>query len=115
MKARELSDLPERLGAVKALVVGDVMLDRYWWGRAQRISPEAPVPVVQLQSRTDAPGGAANVAVNMAGLGARPKLVGIVGDDEAAGDLRRELTARGVDAAYLAIFLFSLPLVSLPC
>ena len=60
---------------VKILVVGDVMLDRYWWGSVRRISPEAPVPVVDLQRSTFAPGGAANVAANITGLGAEAYLV----------------------------------------
>ncbi len=64
------------------LVVGDIMLDRYCWGTVNRISPEAPVPVVRLDSTTTAAGGAANVAANIAGLGMIPNLVGIVGDDE---------------------------------
>ncbi len=64
------------------LVVGDIMLDRYCWGTVNRISPEAPVPVVRLDSTTTAVGGAANVAANIAGLGMTPNLVGIVGDDE---------------------------------
>lgn len=64
------------------LVVGDVMLDRYCWGTVDRISPEAPVPVVRLDSTTTAAGGAANVAANIAGLGMIPNLIGIVGNDE---------------------------------
>lgn len=62
-------------------VIGDVMLDRYWWGETTRISPEAPVPVVRLDKLTDAVGGAANVAANIAGLGATAILVGVVGND----------------------------------
>ncbi|MGI8813667.1 MAG: D-glycero-beta-D-manno-heptose-7-phosphate kinase [Pyrinomonadaceae bacterium] len=74
-----------KLENVRVLVVGDVMLDRYWWGSVSRISPEAPVPVVRLSKTTYAAGGAANVAANVAGLGATPVLVGITGgDDEAA-------------------------------
>lgn len=69
---------------VKVLVVGDVMLDRYWWGSVNRISPEAPVPVVHLKETSLVAGGAANVAVNIAGLSATPVLVGIIGDDKEA-------------------------------
>lgn len=69
---------------VKVLVVGDVMLDRYWWGSVNRISPEAPVPVVRLDRKSYAPGGAANVAANIAGLGATPYLIGVIGNDEEA-------------------------------
>ena len=64
------------------LVVGDIMLDRYCWGTVNRISPEAPVPVVRLDSTTVTAGGAANVAANIAGLGMTPNLVGIIGSDE---------------------------------
>uniref|UniRef100_UPI00333EEBE5 D-glycero-beta-D-manno-heptose-7-phosphate kinase n=1 Tax=Castellaniella defragrans TaxID=75697 RepID=UPI00333EEBE5 len=69
--------------AAKILVVGDVMLDRYWFGEVDRISPEAPVPVVRVARREDRLGGAANVARNIAALGARAILVGVVGADEA--------------------------------
>ncbi len=72
---------------VKVLVVGDIMLDRYWWGSVRRISPEAPVPVVELQKSTFAPGGAANVAANIAGLGATAHLVGAIGNDHDAETL----------------------------
>jgi rfaE bifunctional protein kinase chain/domain len=81
-----------RFENVKVLVVGDVMLDRYWWGSVKRISPEAPVPVVDLKRSTFAPGGAANVAANIAGLGAKPYLVACIGSD-ADGDTLAELLA----------------------
>ncbi|MFN0277743.1 MAG: D-glycero-beta-D-manno-heptose-7-phosphate kinase [Pyrinomonadaceae bacterium] len=77
----------DNFSKVKVLVVGDVMLDRYWWGSVKRISPEAPVPVVDLQKSTFAPGGAANVAVNIAGLGANAYLVGSIGIDHDADTL----------------------------
>lgn len=70
-----------RFSEVKILIIGDVMLDRYWWGSVSRISPEAPVPVVQLEKTSLVPGGAANVAVNVATLGASPRLIGVIGDD----------------------------------
>lgn len=76
----------EAFKGVEVLVVGDVMLDRYWWGDVNRISPEAPVPVVRMRSTSLAAGGAANVAANIAGLGGIPYLIGIVGDD-AEGNL----------------------------
>jgi D-beta-D-heptose 7-phosphate kinase/D-beta-D-heptose 1-phosphate adenosyltransferase len=74
----------ENFSNVKVLVVGDVMLDRYWWGSVNRISPEAPVPVVHLQETSLVAGGAANVAVNIAGLTAEAFLVGMIGDDKEA-------------------------------
>lgn len=80
----------------RVLVVGDVMLDRYWHGKANRISPEAPVPVVKVSGSEDRPGGAANVALNIAALGAAATIAGITGQDEAGEELARRLTAAGV-------------------
>lgn len=71
----------ERAGV---MVVGDVMLDRYWYGPTSRISPEAPVPVVKVNTIEERPGGAANVAMNIASLGANARLVGLTGIDDAA-------------------------------
>lgn len=85
-----------RVSAVRVLVVGDVMLDRYWFGDVQRISPEAPVPVVNVLRRQERPGGAANVACNVAALGARCTLLSVVGDDEAGRALRSGLADSGV-------------------
>lgn len=73
----------QQLAALRILVVGDVMLDRYWFGEVNRISPEAPVPVVKVARKEDRLGGAANVARNCIALGAQATLIGIVGDDEA--------------------------------
>lgn len=75
-------------------VAGDVMLDRYWFGPTNRISPEAPVPVVRVSGTEDRPGGAANVALNLAALGMRPLLAGIVAADEPGEQLRALLEAR---------------------
>ena len=80
------------------LVIGDVMLDRYLWGTVTRISPEAPVPIVRMSKSSLAAGGAANVAVNIAGLGATPVLVGVVGCDSEAEMLRKLLGENGVSA-----------------
>ncbi|MCL1125916.1 bifunctional D-glycero-beta-D-manno-heptose-7-phosphate kinase/D-glycero-beta-D-manno-heptose 1-phosphate adenylyltransferase HldE [Shewanella surugensis] len=79
------------------LVVGDVMLDRYWTGPTGRISPEAPVPVVKIEQHEDRPGGAANVAINVATLGGSVKLVGIVGKDEPAAALTQSIQVSGVE------------------
>ncbi len=73
----------ERLSQSKVLVVGDVMLDRYWYGSVDRISPEAPVPVVRVTREEDRLGGSANVAYNVVTLGAQVSLLSVVGDDEA--------------------------------
>lgn len=80
----------------RVLVVGDLMLDRYWSGPARRISPEAPVPVVQVQTLKDRPGGAANVALNIAALGAQVWLAGVVGDDEAGRILQDQIQQAGI-------------------
>jgi D-beta-D-heptose 7-phosphate kinase/D-beta-D-heptose 1-phosphate adenosyltransferase len=82
------------------LVVGDVMLDRYIWGDVERISPEAPVPVVRASHRSDQPGGAANVAMNVAGLGARVTLVGFAGLDPDRETLDKCLADAGVSAKF---------------
>lgn len=89
--------LPDTRG-VRVLVAGDVMLDRYWFGDVQRISPEAPVPVVKIDRVEERPGGAANVARNCAALGARVSLLSVVGADEAGRTLRAQMQAAGIDA-----------------
>jgi len=87
--------------SARVLVIGDVMLDRYWWGNVDRISPEAPVPVVKLIDKSLAAGGAANVAVNVAGLGAVPVLCGIVGDDDESKMLAEILRSSRVSVDHL--------------
>lgn len=86
---------------VNILIIGDVMLDRYWWGSVSRISPEAPVPVVRMDHMTLTAGGAANVAANVAGLGARATLVGVTGDDPEADVLPDVLRRVGVSDEHL--------------
>ncbi len=81
----------------RILVAGDVMLDRYWFGDVSRISPEAPVPVCRVQRREARLGGAANVARNVASLGAHAGLLGIVGQDEAADEVASLLQQSAVD------------------
>lgn len=73
---------PVNFSNVKVLIVGDIMIDRFWWGNVTRISPEAPVPIVKLEKTSLVGGGAANVAANVAGLGAQAFLVGVVGEDD---------------------------------
>ncbi|WP_346380701.1 PfkB family carbohydrate kinase, partial [Acidithiobacillus sp.] len=95
------SDAPDMAGDLHSLaraqvaIVGDVMLDRYWFGKVERISPEAPVPVVQVRREEERPGGAANVARNIASLGAHCTLLSVVGADEAGDCLQRLLTEQG--------------------
>ena len=79
----------------RVLIVGDVMLDRYWYGPAARISPEAPVPVVKVEEVEERPGGAANVAVNIATLGGQVRVLGVAGADEAASTLETKLRRLG--------------------
>ncbi len=81
---------------VRVLTVGDVMLDRYWFGDVQRISPEAPVPVVRVKRTDERLGGAANVARNLAELGARTTLIGVIGDDEPGQRLQQMSEALGI-------------------
>ncbi len=80
----------------RVLVVGDVMLDRYWHGKATRVSPEAPVPIVQIVNEEERPGGAANVALNIAALGSAATLLGVIGDDNHGTSLKTRLNAAGV-------------------
>ncbi len=82
------------------LVVGDVMLDRYWYGTTDRISPEAPVPVVHVSRQDERPGGAGNVALNIAALGAKASLVGMVGEDIIADMLQNKLESVGVSCFF---------------
>ncbi len=84
----------------RLLVVGDIMLDRYWHGGTQRISPEAPVPVVHVNECEDRPGGAANVALNLASLGCQAHLVGATGGDEAELVLKERLQAAGISCFF---------------
>ena len=85
-----------QLAATRVLVVGDAMLDRYWFGAVDRISPEAPVPVVRVNREEERLGGAANVALNVKTLGAQATLVTVVGDDEPARKLKQLLERQGV-------------------
>jgi rfaE bifunctional protein kinase chain/domain len=92
----------ETISQSRVLVVGDVMLDRYWFGEVERISPEAPVPVVRVARREDRLGGAANVARNVAALGGQVTLVGVLGADEAGDSIRRLSAEAGIHADLIA-------------
>jgi rfaE bifunctional protein kinase chain/domain len=95
MKRAALPDFSGR----RVLVVGDVMLDRYWFGDVERISPEAPVPVVLVRRVEERPGGAANVARNIDALGGKVTLLSVIGDDEAGRALESALAQGGVQAS----------------
>lgn len=96
MTANDPRTIADAFGRTTALVVGDVMVDAYLWGRVDRISPEAPVPVVQVTRRSARLGGAANVARNMHALRARPIVVSVIGDDDHARTLERLLVEEGL-------------------
>src|SRR6202162_5293465 len=85
------------------LVVGDVMLDKYVWGTVERISPEAPVPIVHGYRSTHSPGGAANVSMTVAVVGAGAAVIGVVGEDEDAKILTTELSGAGVNHALVSV------------
>ncbi len=91
-----LKPAPEAVARCRVLVVGDVMLDRYWFGAVERISPEAPVPVVRVASEQERVGGAANVALNVKTVGGAVTLLSMVGQDEPAARLRQLLEQHGV-------------------
>jgi len=94
------SDYRARVANARVLVVGDVMLDRYWFGDVERISPEAPVPVVRIRRNEERPGGAANVARNAAALGAPVTLLSVTGADEAGTTLERLLAEANVHTSF---------------
>jgi len=98
-RPHRLRQLVAAIADQEILVIGDIMLDRYLWGQVGRISPEAPVPVVDVISESCRPGGAANVAANLAALGARPLLCGVTGDDAHAHELRAKLDEDRIDVA----------------
>src|SRR5579871_4767771 len=93
-----MTSLRERLQQARILVVGDAMLDRYLFGDVERISPEAPVPVVRVTREEARLGGAANVALNVKALGSNVTLVTVVGNDEPASKLEQLLQEKGVEA-----------------
>jgi len=96
-----LTKLFSEFEGMKAGVIGDIMLDTYWWGHVERISPEAPVPVVSLDKREYRIGGAGNVALNLAGLGAKVATFSVLGADEEGRNLRKLLENDHIDTGYL--------------
>jgi rfaE bifunctional protein kinase chain/domain len=95
-KLNSMSISREQLSRASVLVVGDVMLDRYWYGAVDRISPEAPVPIVRITREEERNGGAANVAYNVVTLGAQSSLLTVVGDDEASHKLEALVAGTGI-------------------
>jgi D-beta-D-heptose 7-phosphate kinase/D-beta-D-heptose 1-phosphate adenosyltransferase len=98
MSEMPLHDLLSALRGQRVVIVGDVMLDEYIWGNVRRISPEAPVPIVEMHRRTFVPGGASNTAANVVSLGGVARLAGAVGQDSYAEQLATALGQAGVDA-----------------
>src|SRR5437764_11077273 len=93
----DYKELFKSFPSVRIGVIGDVMLDNYWWGNVERISPEAPVPVVALSKRESRLGGAANVALNCRALGAKVTLASVVGDDSEGTLLIKLANEAGID------------------
>jgi rfaE bifunctional protein kinase chain/domain len=98
---QDFEELFKQVGNLKAAVIGDVMLDTYWWGHVERISPEAPVPVVTLQKKEYRLGGASNVALNTVSLGAQTTVFTVTGNDDDAGTLIDMLKGRQIDTQYI--------------
>jgi len=92
----------QQFASIKVGVIGDVMLDSYMWGHVDRISPEAPVPIVSLHHREERIGGAGNVALNLQSLGAQAYVLSITGSDEEAERLHRLFVQNGIDSSYCA-------------
>ena len=92
-----------RFDKARVLTLGDAMLDRYWHGNTVRISAEAPVPVIDVKQREDRLGGAANVALNVAALGAGSTLVAVLGLDESAAILKAKLDSAGIQGGTLGL------------
>ncbi len=103
MNPTRLQSILKRFPRQRILVVGDVMLDQFIWGKVNRISPEAPVPVVEVTRESYFPGGAANVARNLRALGGNVSILGLTGDDQGGETLRDLLTDQGVDTGGLLI------------
>ena len=93
----------DRIASTPILVAGDVILDRYVWGKVERISPEAPVPVVEVLRMEDRLGGAANVVRNLASIGAKPKMCGVVGDDQDGHSVLKLLEESGADRSGIVV------------
>ncbi len=103
MKRDELNRVFSQLSKLRALVIGDLMIDAYYWGAVKRISPEAPVPVVEVSRKESRLGGAANVALNIQALGAKASLIGVLGNDVYGNSFRDLLKEKNLDQEGLVI------------
>ncbi|HEY2727362.1 MAG TPA: PfkB family carbohydrate kinase, partial [Parafilimonas sp.] len=97
----DFEQLFSKFSSIKVAVFGDVMLDTYWWGNVERISPEAPVPIVSMHHREQRIGGAGNVALNLVSLGAQTSLFTIVGNDDDANILSSLLRSNNINTKYI--------------
>lgn len=103
MAAVDFSILFDSFRDIKVGVIGDVMLDTYWWGHVDRISPEAPVPIVALDKKETRIGGAGNVALNLVSLGAKTTILSVTGKDDTGDALSGMFTNSGIDSSYLVV------------
>ena len=101
MSGYNFDELFEKISRIKAGVIGDVMLDTYMWGHVERISPEAPVPIVSLDKKEYRIGGAANVALNIASLGVSVSMLSVVGNDEEGKLLNQLLQEKKIKTDFL--------------
>src|SRR5690349_1322057 len=101
MKAIDFDKLFAQFSGIRIGVIGDIMLDTYWWGHVERISPEAPVPVVALDKKEERIGGAGNVALNLASLGAKVSLLSVAGADENGDRLKKLLNDNNINTDWI--------------
>src|ERR1700754_4328118 len=101
MPAIDFDKLFQNIAQLKVAVAGDVMLDTYWWGNVERISPEAPVPVVAVTKKEQRIGGAGNVALNIASLGATVSMISLLGKDDDGAQLTSLLQQNNINTQYL--------------
>ncbi len=101
MRVQKLKNTLEQLKNRKVLVLGDVIVDEFLFGEVARISPEAPVPIVELKRKLFLPGGSANSASNIKSLGGYPFLVGFIGQDQTGEELKKVLKERGIEDSHL--------------
>src|SRR4051812_40308326 len=97
---KDFQELFRKFSSIKVGVVGDVMLDTYMWGEVERISPEAPVPIVSLKNKEYRIGGAGNVALNLQSLGAQPFVLSVTGDDADAKELNSLFVSQNINTTY---------------
>jgi len=101
MNKKRVAEIFKGLKNRKIVVLGDIILDAYWWGDSSRISPEAPVPIVQIEKESVRPGGSANVAKNLKALGAYPRCVGVIGKDAHGATLKKAFSEEGIRTDFL--------------